>query len=127
MIEDIRTPAPQVSNAELARRWNEDVEMIEAAQKDCKTGSSWMCLRLERMKRTTPEREKKEQQDMLTKMCASGHENACAALDEPNRPAREVAEHRAMQRKRALDREGEACQTGNQAACARLERLKNNP
>ena len=76
-IEDIRTPARDVSNAELARRWNEDVEMIEVAQKDCKSGNEWKCMRLARMKRTTPDGEKKEQQEMATKMCASGQKRAC--------------------------------------------------
>jgi hypothetical protein len=126
MIEDIRTPAPQVSDAELLRRWNMDATMLEAMRKDCRTGNGWVCLRLERIKRTTPERERKEQQEMLTKMCARGNKGACAEVDDPNRAAREAAEERAAARKRAMADQSELCQKGDRAACERLERLKNN-
>ena len=127
-VNDIRTgPAPQLRDEELARRWKSNVTMVTTMQKACKEGNEWMCLRLERLKRTTPEQEEKDKHALYTRMCAAGQRGACAELDEPSRPAREVAEHRAEMRRRAMARASAECQEGDKAACARVEVLKNNP
>jgi hypothetical protein len=113
-LDDLRAGlAPEVSDAELARRWNTSAYHIVALRRACEQGNEFVCLRMERMRRSNAEQEKKDRQVLLTRMCHNGVRNACAAADAPNRAAQE-------QRQRAVDREAELCQRGDQQACNRM-------
>jgi len=127
-IDDVRAgPAPDVNDAELARRWQATTVQMATMRKECQERNSFMCLRMERAKRSTAALNEKEEQATLTKLCAAGKEAACCELDPGPCRKREVAEDRAEQRRRALEREGARCQQGDRDACARVEQLRRNP
>ena len=86
ILEDIKAgPAPEGDAYQLARRWNMSPAALARLRNACKEGNDELCLRYERVKRSSPEQEAKEKQALLTRMCNFGNRDACAETEAASR------------------------------------------